>query len=418
MTAGGGHDIADVAIRSLHLGNADAVARIEQAIVARPNRLDLYLADAEARFRTGIPDPLRRLNDILLARADWVEGQSLRASLRWEMGDAEGFADGFKSALARYPQNAALWNGYISSVAAVGLDLMAADIARDAQRIFNAPVLRLIEAAHAGAAGDLARADAILGALPADTPGRTMIDVRQSLRHGDVALAERRLAIWRDQEPTNLAIWALTDLVWRLLDDPRARWLAGDPRLIATVAIDLGPGEFAALTDLLRGLHHRYTHPAGQSVRGGTQTRGALFDRAEPLIAHFRSRLQVCVDRYFNGLPPFDAAHPLLRNRASTPTVRGGWSVRLTGSGHHVAHLHPAGIVSSACYIVVPDTDDVAMQGWLNLGCAPTDLAISPPPITSIKPEPGNLVLFPSFLYHGTTPFERGERMTVAFDAN
>ena len=35
-----------------------------------------------------------------------------------------------------------------------------------------------------------------------------------------------------------------------------------------------------------------------------------------------------------------------------------------------------------------------------------------------VKPQPGKLVLFPSYVWHGTVPFTRSaERMTVAFDA-
>jgi predicted 2-oxoglutarate/Fe(II)-dependent dioxygenase YbiX len=38
------------------------------------------------------------------------------------------------------------------------------------------------------------------------------------------------------------------------------------------------------------------------------------------------------------------------------------------------------------------------------------------PPLATFEPKPGRLVLFPSFLFHGTRPFTGGERLTVAFD--
>jgi len=38
------------------------------------------------------------------------------------------------------------------------------------------------------------------------------------------------------------------------------------------------------------------------------------------------------------------------------------------------------------------------------------------PPIRTIEPKPGRLVLFPSTMWHGTRPFDAGERLTVAFD--
>jgi hypothetical protein len=38
------------------------------------------------------------------------------------------------------------------------------------------------------------------------------------------------------------------------------------------------------------------------------------------------------------------------------------------------------------------------------------------PPLATVEPKPGRLVLFPSFLFHGTRPFASGERLTIAFD--
>jgi hypothetical protein len=94
------------------------------------------------------------------------------------------------------------------------------------------------------------------------------------------------------------------------------------------------------------------------------------------------------------------------------------WSVRFTGSGHHAAHFHPGGIFSSACYIVVPETvtDSQDQSGWLELGRPPTELGLDVPPIATFEPKPGRLVLFPSFLFHGTRPFSGRERLSVAFD--
>jgi predicted 2-oxoglutarate/Fe(II)-dependent dioxygenase YbiX len=43
-------------------------------------------------------------------------------------------------------------------------------------------------------------------------------------------------------------------------------------------------------------------------------------------------------------------------------------------------------------------------------------LKLDLPSYAQIEPVPGRLVLFPATLWHGTTPFDRGERLTVAFD--
>jgi hypothetical protein len=94
------------------------------------------------------------------------------------------------------------------------------------------------------------------------------------------------------------------------------------------------------------------------------------------------------------------------------------WSVRLTEGGFHAAHFHPGGILSSACYISLPDSfaSGEEKAGWLELGRPPAELGLDLPPLATFEPKPGRLVLFPSFLFHGTRPFRGGERLTVAFD--
>jgi uncharacterized protein (TIGR02466 family) len=93
------------------------------------------------------------------------------------------------------------------------------------------------------------------------------------------------------------------------------------------------------------------------------------------------------------------------------------WSVRLTEHGYHAAHFHPGGIMSSASYIAVPDEIKTSTrQGWLEIGRPPAELRLDLEPLISIKPQAGRLVLFPSYLFHGTRPFGGEERLTVAFD--
>jgi hypothetical protein len=141
-----------------------------------------------------------------------------------------------------------------------------------------------------------------------------------------------------------------------------------------------------------------------------------LFDRQDPELVPLRLALEEAVRAHVGQMPPRDAAHPLLRHRDATLAFAGSWSVRLTASGHHVSHVHPGGLISSACYIAVPSFDDEQGEGWLDLGAPPLDLGLKLEPLALVRPAPGRLVLFPSYLFHGTRPFRSGERLTVAFD--
>jgi hypothetical protein len=91
----------------------------------------------------------------------------------------------------------------------------------------------------------------------------------------------------------------------------------------------------------------------------------------------------------------------------------------MCGGGFHVNHIHN-GWISSVYYVDVPEiaADAQAHQGWLKFGEPSADLGFGNAVRRLVQPKPGRLVLFPSYLWHGTVPFNSDEtRMTIAFDA-
>jgi hypothetical protein len=237
--------------------------------------------------------------------------------------------------------------------------------------------------------------------------------VRHLLRTGRpaeaAALAETMLGT-----PAADPFWPYLSIAWRLLGDPRWEWLEGDERFVGVYDLDLP--SLDALAARLRTLH-RTTHQ--QSVRGGTQTQGTLFSRIEPEIRTLRAAVVEAVEAHIAQLPPVRPDHPLLGlKRGGRVRFSGSWSVRLTGGGHHANHIHPAGWFSSALYVGLPEPGTLGADraGWLTLGEPQAELGLDLPPFRRIEPKPGRLVLFPSTLWHGTVPFEAGERLTVAFD--
>jgi hypothetical protein len=223
----------------------------------------------------------------------------------------------------------------------------------------------------------------------------------------DAALAE---------DEANVACWALAEIVYRATGDPRGLWLSGQPGLIGTFDLTLSETKLAELRALLLRLHANSFVSAGRSVRDGTQTRGWLFNRQEPELARLRAGIEQAIGEYVAQLPPFDPTHPLLRHRREPMTILGSWSVRLTGGGRHVTHFHPEGLISSACYLIVPEGIEETGEGWLELGRPPSEYGLDLEPLATVVPRPGAIALFPSYLHHGTRPFSAGERMTVAFD--
>jgi hypothetical protein len=56
-------------------------------------------------------------------------------------------------------------------------------------------------------------------------------------------------------------------------------------------------------------------------------------------------------------------------------------------------------------------------SGWIQFGQPPEDLGLELAPRRFIQPKVGHVALFPSYMWHGTVPFEDSEpRVTMAFD--
>ena len=93
--------------------------------------------------------------------------------------------------------------------------------------------------------------------------------------------------------------------------------------------------------------------------------------------------------------------------------------MRLGSGGHHVNHIHPRGWISSAYYVSVPPETGSgdSKAGWIKFGEPPIRTSPELAPEKWVQPRAGLLVLFPSFLWHGTEPIKDGAaRVTAPFD--
>ena len=172
------------------------------------------------------------------------------------------------------------------------------------------------------------------------------------------------------------------------------------------------------LTDLkeaLIELHGWRSHPLGQSVRHGSQTQVDLTTVETPVIRALFATLPRLIDAHIAALGAGD--DPVRRRIGNGWRFAGAWSIRLAPGGFHTDHVHPAGWLSSAFYVSLPQVVAREPEGWLAFGRP--GIATTPrlEPFRRVRPEPGMLALFPSYLWHGTEPFTGDEpRLTVAFD--
>jgi uncharacterized protein (TIGR02466 family) len=226
------------------------------------------------------------------------------------------------------------------------------------------------------------------------------------------------------QMPLNQRALAYLALCWRLLGDERDEILNDYQNLVRVYDVPVPPQysdtlEFnSSLSDVLGALHFGKRPPPEQTVRGGTQTSGNLFVRHEPEIVSLVDGLKHCIGDYIESLPQH-REHPMLSRWSGHFDFAASWSVRLHRSGYHSMHIHPLGWISSAYYVQVPGeiAGSHPGEGVLKFGEPDIDIGDKGAARRQIQPAVGRLVLFPSYMWHGTVPFESDRpRTTVAFD--
>jgi tetratricopeptide (TPR) repeat protein len=394
----------------------------EAALRLSPTDGDVLLGYVASLFAAGKLQAAEAMLEHALVRSPlWTEGHMKLAQLRSRLGKRGQATASVEQAIRQHPAQEQLWIALfrllLQAEQFAGLD----DAVQRAQpRLRARDTLLSYETIAAAERGDTARADRLFDGMSPDLRRSVEIyRIRHLLRTGRVAAACQAIdAVLATNQAAD--VWPYAAVAWRLAGDPRWQWLAGDlDRLVSVVDLTADLPDLNLLEQALRALHVGTGEYLDQSVRGGSQTDGPLFSKTDPIIRSLRAAVVAAVERHVHDLPPRDSTHPLLAPpRDRTIRFSGSWSVLLRNSGFHANHVHPQGWISSALYIRLPErgVGDASNASWLTLGEPQRELGVGLGPFREIEPKPGRLVLFPSYMWHGTRPFAAGERLTVAFD--
>jgi uncharacterized protein (TIGR02466 family) len=399
-----------------------AVDLFRTAIRLAPTDGEVLLGYAAAMFASGFGDQAEAMLDLALSRSPlWLQGHGQLAQLRATLGKRELAIQSVERALQVHPAHEPLWTTLFGILLqAQQFPELDEAIERARRASLSEQTLALYESIAAAELSQTSRADNLFAKLRDDLRASVEIwRIRHLLRSGRIS--EAIAAIDAELETDRAAlVWPYAATAWRLARDQRWQWLEGDlDRLVSVIDLTSELPEIAQLDRTLRELHRAKGEYLDQSVRGGSQTDGPLFSSIDPIIRRLRGVVVSAIEQFIRDLPPPDPNHPLLAPpRDRRVRFSGSWSVLLRGGGHHSNHVHPQGWISSALYVALPmrTTDDPERAGWLTLGEPQKELGLDLPPFRYIEPRVGQLVLFPSWMWHGTIPFESGERLTVAFD--
>lgn len=163
--------------------------------------------------------------------------------------------------------------------------------------------------------------------------------------------------------------------------------------------------------------------PRAAATEGGSQTL-EIFNGDETSIQALKSFVEQSVANYLLTVAP-EARHIFVTAPPEARSIH-GWAVVLRAGGCQLPHFHPAAFVSGVYYVRVPETTKTCdlgenEPGFLKFGPPVENAPVATGDMTtmthSIRPQEGLIVLFPSYFWHYTVPFEGDEeRISVAFD--
>lgn len=367
------------------------------------------------------------------------EALALLGTLLQREPENPGLHYGYNSLLYRLGRNGDLFKSFDAAPRSRALLMSKGAMLAKMERFVEAQdIFAELVAAHPGDPAVISHASTTLTALKRYDEAVALLDGAMKAMPGNPLLighmshtlivsdAPERAAALSQQamalEPNNQSHIALLATAWRLMGDPRHDDVMGYDRFVRVFDLDPPRGfsdmeSFnAELAGYLDTLHPDTREYFDQSLRFGTQTPEQIFGGGHRLVDLLQERLTEAVNRYIAELPG-DSAHPFTGKRRSGFAYSGSWSSRLRDSGFHMDHIHPSGWISSCYYVAVPDAvkDESQKQGWIKFG-QPT-MRQDLPALHSVQPRPGRLVLFPSFMWHGTNPFRAASpRTTIAFD--
>jgi hypothetical protein len=160
--------------------------------------------------------------------------------------------------------------------------------------------------------------------------------------------------------------------------------------------------------------------PASHATRGGKHS-GELLGQAKGPIAVLEGMIRKAVEDY-RIVHPLDGGHPFLASPPRRLWVT-AWGVVLEAQGHQIAHIHPSAWLSGVYYVQLPAWLAAGEQepaGWIEFGRPPEHFhRKAEPEVRLVQPQEGLMLLFPSYFYHRTIPFEgTGRRISIAFDVS
>lgn len=348
--------------------------------------------------------------------------------LLWEVGRTDQFLSSYVQVLAIHPADAGLNFTYVKALvrtknieqAKYFLTNLPSALKSSADFYYLMGQCLLLEKKYSEALACQQQGINLI-----DTQGMHVVNYAKNLiKCSQSEVAQAILLAYLKQHPDDQLAIACLGVCWRL-DNNQQEQLINNYQHMVKVYDVVTPDNEQSVEDYCQQLNHYLSQlhtatqqPLEQTLYKGTQTRGNLFDDNNPVITDLVNKLSLCIDAYINDMP--NNSSPYSVTKAEQYRFAGSWSARLNKEGYHGVHVHPMGWLSAVFYVEVPRTDHLAIEdkaGWLKFGESDLIDASVLPAVHLVQPKVGQVVIFPSYMWHGTVPLvHNGQRTTIAFD--
>ena len=359
----------------------------------------------------------------VLLKPDFAEAHGNLGIAHQELGKAEDAVAAFEQALALQPDSPVLLNN-------LGLALQESGRSNDAMKAFERSLQLDSENARtlcnkgnllcemnnwSAASSAYSAAVALLPDLAEAHFGLGYV----AFRTGDVANANARLLECIQHHPGDARALAYLSLLQGSTDsEPDAEPLVDFSRYPVSASLDLSESQLEDLRCFVREHPSLKWEPPGKSTRAGSQT--ARMDEAEPgPVGSLAEVLRNWLNKHLESIAALPE-HPHFFRVPETYALA-IWATVLVRQGRQLAHIHPNGWLSGVVYLTgspVVDSGDYPMAGCFEIGRFDPEMEPrSSRDSVFISPKPGQIVVFPSYYFHRTVPFEaKHERISIAFD--
>lgn len=388
---------------------------------------DLLFSLGSALNKLGrLDDAEAALEEALAQVPDFAQAHGNLGGIRLKRGKAEAAAASYRRGLAAAPSEPLLHLG-LGNALYQGRDFAAA-----AEAFSQALALKGdLADAHAGLVNALARAGRSEAALAAaeraaklpDPPPRLLSElsgILAGMERPAEALAAAETALARNPHEIR-ALSRLAPLLRAAGREEEARRLFA-PESVALARplgrVPEGWDDLAAfnreLADTIRRRPDHTAEAPDAATKGGSQT-AELFGDPAPVVQALKTAIEAEVRGFLARVAEDPPAPYFAEPPQNWRLISNG--VVLRAEGYQDPHVHVNGYLSGVYYVEIPE--EIA-RGNGEEGClyfADSQAEETRALREIVRPQEGLVLLFPSYLWHGTVPYHSDkERICVAFD--